>query len=115
MLNAHSQKFKKLAEQSQATTDFNLAWKAFRTFNDRSSASDLISKADAVLEISKETGKQMLPETNILHRKYIAEDFLRKAPVEKAQTSSNTEYEMVRDPKSGRNVYAKVTKLSFGS
>ena len=115
MLNAHSQKFQKLAEQSQATTDFNLAWKAFRTSNDQSSASELISKADAVLAIAKETGKQMLPETNILHRKYIAEDFLRKAPVEKAQTSSNTQYKLVKDPKTGRDIYAKVTRLSFGS
>jgi hypothetical protein len=72
MLNAYSLKFQKLAEQSQATTDFNLAWKAFRTSNNESSASELISRVDAVLEIARETGKRMLPEPNILHRKYIA-------------------------------------------
>jgi len=109
--------FAALAKQSTLTTEFSNAWSDFRTEPSVAKANEVISKAEDVLAQAKVTGKAMVPSTNIIHRKLIAQDHLDNAPAETAKKGfgSNVEYKNVTDPKTGKTVYAKVTKYSFGS
>ena len=111
--------FAALAKQSSLTTEFNNAWAEFREEPSVAAANDVIAKAKDVLHQSKVTGKQMVPESNIKHRQYIAEDYLDNPPVETKNThryltGPETTYKNVTDPKTGKTVFAKVTKFSFG-
>ena len=110
-------RFAELAKQSTMTTEFNNAWQEFRTAPSQTAAHDVVAKSQALLAQAKATGKQMVPNNNVLHRQYIAEDFLDNPPAETAKKGfgSNTEYKNVTDPKTGKTVYAKVTKFSFGN
>jgi hypothetical protein len=118
MANTTQQKkFAALAKQSKATTEFNNSWSEFKDEPSVAAAHDVIDKAKEVLGQSNATGKQMIPSSNVMHRQYIAEDYLDNPPAEttKKGFGSNTEYKNIKHPKTGEIVYAKVTKYSFGN
>ena len=118
MANTTQQKkFAALAKQSKATTEFNNSWSEFKDEPSVAAAHDVIDKAKEVLGQSNATGKQMIPSSNVMHRQYIAEDYLDNplAETTKKGFGSNTEYKNIKHPKTGEIVYAKVTKYSFGN
>ena len=116
-ITKQQKRFQELAKQSTLTTEFSDSWQDFRTAPSQAKAKDVIIKSQALLSQAEVTGSEMLPKNNVLHRQYIAQDFLNTAPAETAKKGfgSNTEYKNVTDPKTGKTVFARVTKYSFGN
>ncbi len=117
MANTKQQKqFAALAKQSTLTTEFSNSWAEFKEEPSVAAAHDVIAKAKDVLHQSKVTGKEMIAKSSVLHRQYIAEDYLDNPPAESTKKGfgSNTEYKNIKHPTTGETVYAKVTKFSFG-
>ena len=117
MAKTNQQKqFAALSKQSTLTIEFSNSWAEFKDEPSVAAAHDVIAKAKDVLHQSKVTGKEMIAKNSVLHRQYIAEDYLDNPPAEtnKKGFGSNTEYKNIKHPKTGQTVYAKVTKFSFG-
>lgn len=117
-LSKQKQQFQDLVKQSTATAEFQTAWKSFLKDKTPDGAMQVIQTAKGAIAAAEVTRKTIYPKESILHRQYVAEDYLSKNLSSATKPNSDpakelkpkVTYEQKMDDR-GKVTIAKVTHI----